>query len=132
MVKVDENEILTPVRTIVIMLALTVGLLTILIIFLAFRFSRLISDPIHKLHKGTEIIGSGDLDYKVGTPVKDEIGQLSRAFDQMTENLKKTLSSRAEFKAISDAALGRELKMMELEKEVSGLLKELGREPKYK
>lgn len=47
-----------------------------------------IAEPIAKLHEGTEIIGSGNLDYKVGTSAEDEIGQLSRAFDQMTEDLK--------------------------------------------
>ncbi|MDP2158028.1 MAG: hypothetical protein Q8K68_10015, partial [Nitrospirota bacterium] len=30
--------------------------------------------PIEILHKGTEYVGSGNLDYKVGTDVKDEIG----------------------------------------------------------
>jgi light-regulated signal transduction histidine kinase (bacteriophytochrome) len=45
------------------------------------------------LHKGTEIIGKGNLDYKVATSVKDEIGQLSRAFDEMTQNLKTTTTS---------------------------------------
>jgi PAS domain S-box-containing protein len=55
--------------------------------------SRKITAPIHKLHEGTEIIGKGNLDYKVGTGSKDEIGQLSRAFDKMTEDLKKTTTS---------------------------------------
>ena len=45
---------------------------------------RSIAIPLTRLHKGTEIIGSGNLDYKVGTDAKDEIGQLSRAFDSMT------------------------------------------------
>ncbi|MCX5706644.1 MAG: HAMP domain-containing protein, partial [Candidatus Omnitrophica bacterium] len=49
-----------------------------------------ISLPIHRLHQGTEIIASGNLDYKVGIDNKDEIGQLSRAFDQMTVDLKKS------------------------------------------
>ncbi|MBI5191465.1 MAG: GAF domain-containing protein [Nitrospirae bacterium] len=45
---------------------------------------------------GAEIIGSGDLDYKVGTDKSDEIGQLSRSFDRMAENLKKVTASRDE------------------------------------
>ncbi len=49
--------------------------------------------PLHALHKGTEIIGKGNLDYKVATNAKDEIGQLSRAFDEMTQNLKTTTTS---------------------------------------
>ncbi|MCK4535011.1 MAG: PAS domain S-box protein, partial [Syntrophobacterales bacterium] len=49
--------------------------------------------PLHKLHEGTEILGNGNLAYKVGTAAKDEIGQLSRAFDEMTEHLKETTTS---------------------------------------
>ena len=52
--------------------------------------------PIADLQEGTRIIGAGNLDHKVGTAAKDEIGQLSRAFDQMTETLKKTTVSRDE------------------------------------
>ena len=55
--------------------------------------ARLITCPIKKLHEGTEIIGRGNFDYKVGTAANDEIGQLSRAFDRMTENLKTTTTS---------------------------------------
>jgi signal transduction histidine kinase/CheY-like chemotaxis protein len=55
--------------------------------------AKLITGPLHELHKGTEIIGSGNLDYKVGIDARDEVGQLSRAFDTMTENLKKSTIS---------------------------------------
>ncbi|MCG2831329.1 MAG: ATP-binding protein [Desulfobacteraceae bacterium] len=45
------------------------------------------------LQVGAEELGKGNLNYKVGTDSKDEIGQLSRAFDKMTEDLKKTTTS---------------------------------------
>jgi PAS domain S-box-containing protein len=48
--------------------------------------------PIRKLHEGTEIIGAGNLNYKVGTMAKDEVGQLSRAFDRMTIELKESFA----------------------------------------
>jgi signal transduction histidine kinase len=48
-----------------------------------------IGRPLTKLHQGTELVGAGNLDYRVGTAAQDEIGELSRAFDQMTENLKR-------------------------------------------
>jgi len=57
------------------------------------RIARLIADPIRKLHEGIEIIGRGNFDYKVGTTTNDEVGQLSRAFDMMTENLKNTTTT---------------------------------------
>ncbi|HBA59539.1 MAG TPA: hypothetical protein DCZ92_01690 [Elusimicrobia bacterium] len=62
----------------------------------ALFIARSISGPIKNLSEGTAIIGSGNLDHKVGTDHTDEIGQLSRAFDAMTENLKKTTASRDE------------------------------------
>ncbi len=49
---------------------------------------RSVVQPVLKLQAGTEIIGAGNLDHKVGIDSTDEIGQLSRAFDQMTGNLK--------------------------------------------
>ena len=55
-------------------------------------FSNRITRPLIALHKGIEIIGEGNLDYKVGTKVNDEIGQLSRAFDEMTLKLKTNYS----------------------------------------
>lgn len=69
--------------------------LIIILIPVAFIFGGVFVRPIRKLHEGTERIASGDLDYKVGTNATDEIGQLSRAFDLMTENLKKTTTSIA-------------------------------------
>jgi len=52
-----------------------------------------VAKPIAKLEEGTRIIGSGNLNHKVGTDAKDEIGQLSRAFDKMTMDLKRTTTS---------------------------------------
>ncbi|MBI5408061.1 MAG: HAMP domain-containing protein [Nitrospirae bacterium] len=66
------------------------------VIIVAFRVAKSISNPIKELHKGSEIIGKGDLDYKVGTTAKDEIGELSRTFDLMIENLKALTASRDE------------------------------------
>jgi PAS domain S-box-containing protein len=60
---------------------------------LGMRIAKFITEPLHRLHKGTEIIGSGNLDYKVGIDTNDEVGQLSRAFDKMTLDLKKTTTS---------------------------------------
>jgi len=78
-------------------ISVIVGLLAILAVLLAAVFvTRSIVGPIHELHEGTEIIGDGDLDYRVGTDARNEIGQLSRAFDQMVDDLKATMASRDE------------------------------------
>jgi signal transduction histidine kinase len=63
---------------------------------IAFSIAQSISVPIKNLTKGAKIIGSGNLDYRVGTNLKDEIGQLSRSFDKMTHDVKAITASRDE------------------------------------
>lgn len=53
-----------------------------------------IAKPIEKLCEVAEMIGKGDLNYKIATAAEDEIGELSRVFDQMTENLAAVTVSR--------------------------------------
>lgn len=85
--------------------------------------TRSIVRPLHALHKGTEIIGKGNLDYKVATDVKDEIGQLSRAFDEMTRNLKTTTTSIDKLDAINEQLRDNEERLLvmnqQLESEVA-------------
>ena len=64
---------------------------------IAIFIARTLSKPIQNLKDGIALIGKGNLDHKVGTESKDEIGQLSRAFDEMTGNLKSATASRDEF-----------------------------------
>lgn len=75
---------------------LCVVLLTLFVVLITLQFDWNVVRPLHRLHVGTEVIGSGNLDHKVGTPTKDEIGQLSRAFDEMTARLKTVTVSRDE------------------------------------
>jgi PAS domain S-box-containing protein len=64
--------------------------MAVVVATISFSIYRGVVKPIGKLHQGTEIIGAGNLDYKVSTMAKDEVGQLSRAFDQMTIRLKES------------------------------------------
>jgi len=178
-----------------LMLLILVGLLLLGIVS-AILISGTITEPIVRLHHGTEEIISGNLDYRVGTRAEDEIGQLSRAFDEMTANITESRKELEEYsqslegmveertaeldKKIAEAepqrlatlnlaldlgeankrmeleiaerksaeenleertaelerfnklAVGRELKMIELKKEINARLEELGREPRYK
>jgi len=47
----------------------------------------------------TEIIGSGNLDHRVGTAANDELGDLSRDFDRMLNRLHQVTASREELAA---------------------------------
>ena len=64
-----------------------------LAIAIAFTTKRSIVKPLHILQEGFEKIAQGNLDYKVGIDSTDEIGQLSRTLDKMTQDLKKTTVS---------------------------------------
>jgi diguanylate cyclase (GGDEF)-like protein len=72
------------------------GLLALFMGSFAWIIIRNITGPLKSLHAGTEIIAEGNLDYKTNIRTPDEIGQLSRAFDGMTENLKNITVSRDE------------------------------------
>ncbi|MEI7947989.1 MAG: ATP-binding protein [bacterium] len=64
-----------------------IAVLAVLVILI---FSYSVARPIDALRKGVEIVGGGHLDFKVGITGRDEIAELSRAFDKMTEKLKKS------------------------------------------
>ena len=62
--------------------------------WVSFFLKRRITGSLSTLTQGTEIIRGGNFDYRTGIASKDEIGRLSRSFDDMAENLKNTLVSR--------------------------------------
>jgi PAS domain S-box-containing protein len=78
---------------------LSLVLIGMLAIFLLVNYSwtfRRILQAIASLQAGTRIVGSGDLDFAIPVKSEDEIGELSRAFNQMTGKLKTITASRAE------------------------------------
>jgi len=88
--EIDTKEAFAPLTKLHSIFLVTLFIVPIIAWLLGTFVAGLITGPLHNLHKGTEIIGSGNLDYKVGRNTKDEVGQLSRAFDEMTRNLRKS------------------------------------------
>ncbi|MEA1970164.1 MAG: ATP-binding protein, partial [Thermodesulfobacteriota bacterium] len=72
------------VLTILIIIFSGLLIITIVVGFIAAK--RIVS-PVEELHKGSEEIMKGNLNYQVGIKSKDEIGQLSRSFDLMANRL---------------------------------------------
>jgi signal transduction histidine kinase len=91
---------------------------------IALRTTRSIVRPLHALHKGTEIIGRGKLDYKVATKAKDEIGQLSRAFDAMTRNLKTSTTSIDKLDAINQRLYANEEQLLAMNEQLESEIAE--------
>ena len=94
--KIDVAEAFEAAATLRGFILILVVAVIILSIFLALIVAKSISDPIQVLQKSAEEIGRGNLDSKIGTDAKDEIGQLGRSFDQMAEKLKIITASRDE------------------------------------
>ncbi len=84
----SQEEAAAAQRQIVVILCSFIAALFSVVGAIVFFLWKNIVDPIARLQKGVEIIGNGNLQYMVGTRQKDEIGQLSRAFDAMTEKVR--------------------------------------------
>jgi PAS domain S-box-containing protein len=65
-------------------------------LLIEFLISRSITLSIKDLVRGTEKISSGNFEFRLKADRSDEIGKLSRSFDQMVKNLKKVMVSRDE------------------------------------
>jgi len=81
----DTIEIQATAKKVTLILML---ILAITVVITSFAFTRSISKPLNKLVKGAEIIGKGDLEYKVEPTTDDEIGDLARGFNLMSYSLK--------------------------------------------
>jgi signal transduction histidine kinase len=94
--EIDQVDAFAPVVGLARVITGIASAISILAGLLGFFFARTITRPVRQLATGAEEIGGGNLEYRVGTASKDEIGGLSRAFDRMTESLKATMVSRDE------------------------------------
>lgn len=86
--KQDAAEAFAPVSALRKTISIIGISVSLVVVFASFLFARRITKPLQKLVKGAQAIGRGDLDYRVGISTRDEIGTLSNAFDEMTQNLK--------------------------------------------
>ncbi|MDD4899613.1 MAG: PAS domain S-box protein, partial [Candidatus Omnitrophica bacterium] len=105
--KIDSGEALSGAAYLKKITIFILIITSIFAAFFAFSIADTVASPIKKLSKGAQIIGSGNLEHKVALKSKDEIGQLSRAFDKMTLDLKKNLAElefeRRRFHEVLDA-----------------------------
>ena len=124
----EAKEVFAPLNTLLHQGVMLSIVLIVLLMPLAFAFGGVFAKPIRQLHEATERIAEGYLNRKVGTDAKDEIGQLSRAFDKMTEKLKMTMVSRRKLiKEVSKRKrLEEELRSLSLHDELTGLYNRRG------
>ncbi len=88
--KIDKNEVFAPITRLRIFTIILGSISTIVVITIAILVSKRVTRPIQKLVEGTKKIASGDLDFKITTKSRDEIGLLATSFNDMTSQLKES------------------------------------------
>ncbi|XLZ70763.1 ATP-binding protein [Massilia sp. SR12] len=93
------------------MVAASLGLLLALTVLGALAMTiRSVAHPLERLRHGAEQVGAGKLDFRMNWKAVDEVGDLARAFDTMTERLRNTTVSRDEL-VHANAALHDEMEV---------------------
>jgi PAS domain S-box-containing protein len=116
----ETKEIFVPItrlRNIIFLITILVLVISILV---AYFISLSILNPIDKLRRGVEIVEEGNLNYKIASKAKDEIGTLSRFFDRMILSLKKTNIEIN--KKVQEQTVGIKKNAIDLENQQSAIL----------
>ena len=128
----DNKEDLTKrITTINILIFFIIGVVAFIAVFVIFYTTRSITNPIQKLYDGAEIIGGGNLDYRLDIKTGDEIQDLAEGFNTMAGELKElytNLENKVKERTVQLAEANQTLvfKKDELEK-INLKLKELDR-----
>jgi len=118
----NSTRLITIFIVIVLLSALVLGIV----------ISYLITKPIIALKGVSQEVAKGDLTKRADVESNDEIGQLAQSFNKMTDNLqrsranieKKVADRTADLEKLNKSMIGRELKMMELKKEILKIKKD--------
>lgn len=82
-VKIDRSEVLDPAWQLTRSMFMQLFLLTVLIIGVSMWFAQLLSRPIIRLRQAAQELKIGNLSARIPVTSKDEIGELTRAFNDM-------------------------------------------------
>ena len=89
--EIDEEETIQPILILQNRIFQTGLIITSVMIITAFIISKSLSRPLIKLKDAANQVANGDFNVRTDITTKDEIGELSQAFDSMTEKLQKSL-----------------------------------------
>ena len=76
----------------VTIVALSLGMLALAAILVSVLIQRIVYAPIDDLRRGAERLASGDLDQEIPVRGDDELGELAKSFNSMTEALRHSRS----------------------------------------
>ncbi len=89
--EIDEAETIQPIQTLQGRIFETGLIITTGMVIVAFIISRTISKPLIKLKNAANKIANGNFEVRTKITSKDEIGELSYAFDSMAQKLQESL-----------------------------------------
>jgi sigma-B regulation protein RsbU (phosphoserine phosphatase) len=87
--KVDDFQGLVPIALLVISITFLVVELIALIIGVS--LTRTVTGAVHSLYEGTQRVMHGDFSHRITVSGRDQLADLSKSFNSMTENLEKLL-----------------------------------------
>jgi signal transduction histidine kinase len=123
--QVHEARILSAQRVSSLVIVLFVGVTFVIMTANYFLVRYSVLEPLASLIQDTRIIGGGNLDHVVTRKRSDEIGDLARAFNQMTSDLNRTYEQLREEIALRKQA---EALLMEHRDHLAELVSERTRE----
>ncbi|MGV0812983.1 adenylate/guanylate cyclase domain-containing protein [Mycolicibacterium boenickei] len=85
--KIDTSEAFAPVATFTRTLVLSTVVITFIVCLAAMMLARLFVRPLRRLEAGAQQIGAGDYDLSLPVQSRDEFGDLTTAFNDMSRNL---------------------------------------------
>jgi phosphoserine phosphatase RsbU/P len=85
--KVDDFQGLVPIALLVVSIAFLVVELIALIIGVS--LTRTVTGAVHSLYEGTQRVMQGDFSHRITVSGRDQLADLSKSFNSMTENLEK-------------------------------------------
>ena len=89
--EISEAETIQPILTLQERIFQTGLLITVIMAIMAFIISKTLSRPLIKLKNAAHTIAEGNFEVRTKITTKDEIGELSQAFDSMAQKLQESL-----------------------------------------
>jgi len=93
------TKVNSAVNRVIIGIIISMAITTLLIILAAWLIARIMTRPIRELTRASRVIAEGKFGERISVGTKDEAGELARAFNNMSLNLKTTITTLSEEKA---------------------------------
>lgn len=90
----DSAFVLAPIKKLQRIVMLVLWLVILAVIISSLWLGRALSVPLENIRNGFKRVSQGDLEYRVETVLDTELNELASAFNEMTGELQRTLTSR--------------------------------------